>query len=221
MPLILNQVDLIGKLILPKGDILIKPRLGSFGLGILKISNKKELLLLYRLISQIQKNQLINNEQTTDNLKRNSFDQFDIQNLVSFENSFPKGSSWFGEIKYNFGINDWLGTTIIGKKAIYGYRKHPSIFKDGWRVTDPLGIGGHVSYVSLSLPLKNQLEKAAEILNMDIIGFDLIKNNGQWKIIDENCFPGLYLHCFKKTKTTLEKEFYRAIVNCVNKKLIR
>lgn len=211
-----SQIEIINRLI-PKGkEILIKPRLGAYGLGILKISNEKELFTLQEIFSKIQHDCLLDSKKIIQKLGKNEiFEANQLYNLISYETSFHKGASIFGEIKYSFELKDWLGVTIIGKKAIYGYRKRRNMLIDGWRVSDPKMVGGHVDFSPLPGDVKEKAEKAAKALGIDIVGFDFIKSDGEWKIIDENCYPGLYIHCFKEAGTTLEDSFYRMLKHVI------
>ncbi|MGH2706942.1 MAG: hypothetical protein ACRDJF_04905, partial [Actinomycetota bacterium] len=51
----------------------------------------------------------------------------------AFDVPFVSGTALFGEIKYRLEPADWLGVTVIGGRAVYGYRKQPQIFREGWR----------------------------------------------------------------------------------------
>jgi glutathione synthase/RimK-type ligase-like ATP-grasp enzyme len=94
-------------------------------------------------------------------------------------------------------ISKWISTTIINGKLIYGYRKQPHKFVDGWKVYDSMRVGGAADYVDPA-PVAETALKAAKVLGADIIGFDFIYSTAQQKylIVDENTIPGMYPHCF-------------------------
>lgn len=94
-------------------------------------------------------------------------------------------------------LKQWISTTIIGGKLMYGYRKNPEKFC-GWKVYDAKSIGGSTEYVDPE-PVADIALKAAEVLGCDIIGFDFIFSEKQkrYLIVDENTLPGMYPACFK------------------------
>ncbi|TAJ15818.1 hypothetical protein EPO56_00800 [Patescibacteria group bacterium] len=53
--------------------------------------------------------------------------------------------------------------------------------------------------------------KAARILNIDILGFDMIWHNGKPIIIDVNTFPGFYEELFKEIGREPSREFFKVI----------
>lgn len=100
----------------------------------------------------------------------------------------------FVERFYENELDDWISTTIIGGKVVYGYRKRENKYV-GWKVYDIQKKGGDAYYVDPS-PVKEVAEKAASILDNSIVGFDFIKTKDGYKIVDENNFPGFYKEAF-------------------------
>lgn len=140
--------------------VVVKPRRGSFGRGIIKISDFETLR--------------------------------DIAGFIKFE---TKQEDIFVERFYDNPIEEWISTTIIGGKVIYGYRKKKEKFAD-WKVYDVHAKGGGAYYVDPA-PVKKIAEEAASNMDQSIVGFDFIKTNEGYRIVDENNFPGFYPEAFR------------------------
>jgi glutathione synthase/RimK-type ligase-like ATP-grasp enzyme len=150
--------------------VLVKPRLGNFGRGIIKVSDFETLR--------------------------------DIAGYLKMEH---KQKSIFIERFYENDMSQWISTTIIGGKIVYGYRKESKKFA-GWKVYDINTKGGDAYYVDPS-PVKIIAEKAAKILDQSIVGFDFIKTSEGYKIVDENNFPGFYPDAFAAAKKTFRSSY--------------
>jgi len=160
-----DDLESMKKIISEWKTIIIKPRLGSFGRGIVRVDK---------------------------------FETFrDIAGLLKAEN---KQKEIFIERFYENNPTEWMSTTLINGKVIYGYRKKIEKFAD-WKVYDPKAKGGDAFWINPA-PVKDIAEKAATILDKSIVGFDFIKTNEGYKIVDENNFPGFYPECFKKSGTS-------------------
>lgn len=157
-----DDLDSIKKILSEWKTIILKPRRGSFGRGIIKIENFETLR--------------------------------DIAGILKIEH---KQKEIFVERFYENSPSEWTSTTIINGKVAYGYRKKLEKFAD-WKVYDPRAIGGDAFWVDPE-PVKELAEKAAAVLDKSIIGFDFIKTQEGYKIVDENNFPGFYPECFKKS----------------------
>lgn len=115
----------------------------------------------------------------------------DIAGMLMFEH---KQRKIFVEKFYQNDKNAWISATVIKGKAIYGYRKKEEKFAD-WKVYD-LNAEGKGAYYVDPKPIKALAEKASAILDTSIVGFDFIKTEEGYKLVDENNFPGFYPEAF-------------------------
>lgn len=165
------------------GTLLLKPRLGKFGHGILKVDSEGML-----------------------------------RDAISYAASSHSGPTQiFVERFEENDVDYWISATTIGGRTVFGYRKKPSKFVDGWKVYDEQFKGGDAFYVDPS-PVEGIASAAAKALGADMVGFDCIYVTGQKKylIVDENTFPGIYEDCFEQAgKGTLAENFYRVITECL------
>ena len=140
----------------------------------------------------------------------------ELIDAVQFTQSFSKENLHvFCEVFEENDIKKWISTTIIGGELVYGYRKRPEKFVEGWKVYDADRAGGCVDYVDPS-PVKDAAIRAARAMGCDIIGFDFIYSTAkqEYLIVDENTFPGMYPKCFKESgKGSWEQHFLRMILN--------
>ena len=173
------------------GELLIKPRLGSFGQGIIRIS-----------------------------------DESTFRDVVGYTRLREEGnlnlgggaSTVFVEKFYPNDTTAWCSTTIIGGDLVYGYRKKPEKFVDDWKVFDENEIGGCVDYIDPSPEHKDLALRAADVMGLDVIGFDIIKTipDNKLVIIDENTFPGFYPEIFSQIGKNPAEIFYVAIKKKIN-----
>lgn len=123
-----------------------------------------------------------------------------LVDAVAYAQSFsPKPLQIFCERFEPNDISRWVSATVIDGQVIFGYRKRPDSFVDGWKVYDAGRIGGNADYVDISaLPVAKAAIDAARALGCDIIGFDFIYSTRtqSYVIVDENTLPGLYADCF-------------------------
>ncbi|EKE11578.1 MAG: hypothetical protein ACD_15C00059G0016 [uncultured bacterium] len=169
-----DDIDMMKSLLAEWKTLILKPRLGSFGRGIIKIDKLETLR--------------------------------DIAGMLRMEH---QQKNIFIEKFYENDPEEWTSTTLINGKIIYGYRKKLEKFAD-WKVYDPKAIGGGSFWVDPQ-PVKALAEKAAATLDTSIVGFDFIKTQEGYKIVDENNFPGFYPECFEKA----EKEESRLIADLI------
>lgn len=94
-------------------------------------------------------------------------------------------------------ITKWISATVIDGDVVFGYRKRPTSFVEGWKVYDAGRIGGNADHVDPE-PVREIAAAAAEALGCDIVGFDLIlsERHEDYIIVDENTLPGMYADCF-------------------------
>jgi glutathione synthase/RimK-type ligase-like ATP-grasp enzyme len=166
--------DIMKKILEDWKTVLVKPQKGSFGRGIVKISDFETLR--------------------------------DLAGIMKAKN---KQDKIFVEKFYPNDINEWISTTVINRKAVYGYRKKEAQFAD-WKVYDPSARGGGAYYVDPS-PVKSIAEKAASCLGADIVGFDFIKTDQGYILVDENNFPGMYENAFDKAGEDVSLSFFNLI----------
>ncbi len=96
-------------------------------------------------------------------------------------------------------ISRWISVVMIDRELVYGYRKRPERFVDGWKVYDPGRVGGAADYADPA-PVVGLVKAACEVLGADMIGFDCIFSErlNKYLIVDENTIPGLYPDCFER-----------------------
>lgn len=155
--------------------VLVKPRLGNFGGGIIKVGDFETLR--------------------------------DIAGLLAEH----KVKKIFLEKYYENSLEDWISSTLVGGKVIYGYRKKAKKYA-GWKVFDIGKSGGSAYYVDPE-PIREIAEKAASVLDKSIVGFDFIKTEEGYKIVDENNFPGFYKEAFEDSGNDLAKLIFDLIVS--------
>lgn len=111
-------------------------------------------------------------------------------------------------------IGKWISATVIDGHVVFGYRKRPSSFVEGWKVYDAGRIGGNADYVDPE-PVRAVAAAAAAALGCDIIGFDMIfaERLQKYVIVDENTLPGMYADCFAASGTgTLADHLARMVL---------
>ncbi len=169
------------------GEVWIKPRLGCFGQGIIKVTDASTLrdIVSYTRLSE-------SGTLTLGGGVRSIF----------IERFYPND------------LEKWCSTTIIGSKLAYGYKKRSEKFVDG-KVFDPDEMGGGVDYVNPSPQQRDLALQAAGVLGLDVVGFDIITTvpDGKLVIVDENTFPGFYPNLFKELRSDPAKYFF----DCVKK----
>ena len=99
--------------------------------------------------------------------------------------------SYYLEKFYPNDIEDWIGVTVMNGRALYGFRKK-SEKVSGWKVFDRSKVGGKVNYVELSPEIEDMALRIGEILGGSFYGLDFIKTDEGYKVVDINCFPGIY-----------------------------
>ncbi len=183
-------VDPLNKSVLKKAyrqlgpSVLLKPRFGGWGVGIIKIDDF---------------------EQLVDT----------IEYIRSFNPTTPK--QILLEKFYPNDIEKWISVVVMGNKVLFGYQKQ-LLGNSDWKIYDPDkkdGKGQLSKYVDPSPELKEIALKAKKAINKDIICFDFIHTDQDYKIVDENGRPGLYAHCLQEANIKIEDE----IVNLINSKL--
>lgn len=161
------------------GPLLLKPRLGRFGHGIVKVESEG---MLRDAVGYVASN-------------------------------YPEPISIFVEKFEANKPENWISVTTINKKPLFGYRKNPSKFVDGWKVYDEGFKGGEAFYVDPG-PVADIASRAAHALGADVVGFDCIYGDEkkQYLIVDENTFPGIYEECFLEAQRgSLAQNFYQLI----------
>jgi glutathione synthase/RimK-type ligase-like ATP-grasp enzyme len=167
------------------GSVLVKPRLGSFGHGIIKVDDPS---LLRDVVGY-------------------------TRSFEGILNSGGGDKDIFIERFYENDLSHWTSTTVIGGNLVYGYRKKPEKFVDNWKVYDEGRIGGCVDYVSPSPEYNKLALDATKVLGLDVIGYDIIETLPDKKliIVDENTYPGFYVDLFKKANMKPEEPFFNTI----------
>jgi glutathione synthase/RimK-type ligase-like ATP-grasp enzyme len=166
--------DSMKKILKDWKTVLVKPRKGSFGRGIVRVSDFETLRDLAGIIKA----------------KNN-------QRKIFIEKFYPNDT------------REWISTTVINKQVIYGYRKKEDKFAE-WKVYDPEAEGGEAYYVDPS-QVKLMAERAAFYLKAGIAGFDFIKTEKGYILVDENNFPGMYDDAFEAVKKSPSLLFFNLI----------
>jgi len=118
----------------------------------------------------------------------------------------PK-KSYYLEKFYPNDMSDWVGVTVMNGKALYGYRKKSEKIS-GWKVFDRSKKGGKVDYVKLSPEIEEMSIKIGNILGGSFYGLDFIKTAEGYKVVDINCFPGIYHSFIEALNIPLEEIFF-------------
>ncbi len=140
-------------------------------------------------------------------VKINDFET--LRDLAGIMKAKNKQEKIFIEKFYPNDAREWISTTVINKEVAYGYRKKEDKFAD-WKVYDPDAKGGGAYYVDPS-PIKSIAEKAASYLKAEIAGFDFIKTDEGYILVDENNFPGMYENAFNEARKDVSLSFFNLI----------
>jgi glutathione synthase/RimK-type ligase-like ATP-grasp enzyme len=130
----------------------------------------------------------------------------DIVDYVSAE----AHESFYIEKYYENDMSCWTGLTIINGNVLYGYRKKPERIAD-WKPYDRNRVGGGVNLVIPDDEQKNIAKRVYEIMQPNFFGLDIIKTKEGYKVVDINCFPGLYYDFLHDLKIDFPKVFFSAL----------
>ena len=152
------------------GAAMLKPRRGGWGKGVTLIDNVQRLR--------------------------------DVVGYVRSTAAHSPDQGFFLERYYDNDPARWTSVTTIDKQVVYGYRKLATKFQDlgggKSKVEDVGEKGGGVELANL-LPIHiEQAERAAEALDLGLIGFDMIWTAQGPIIVDENTSPGNYSDLYKQ-----------------------
>ncbi|UXY32251.1 ATP-grasp domain-containing protein [Streptomyces sp. HUAS TT20] len=162
------------------GRALLKPRLGSFGQGVLLI---EDFAILRDLADYLDSTLARTTEHT-----------------FLLERFYPNSpADWIGTTLIN-------GTLMYG----YRKRGHrfTRLSADAWKVYDPEGIGGDVDGCHVPPAHAGLVQRAQLALGLPLVGFDLILYEGRPIIVDENTYPGLYPDLFAAAGRSLGRELF-------------
>ena len=116
---------------------------------------------------------------------------------------------------YDNNISEWTSVTVMSGEVMYGYRKKEAKFVEMtagiFKVYDDDEIGGEVEPCEVLEVHKELALKAAGILSIEIVGFDMIWHDGRPIIVDVNTFPGYYEELFAEAKRDPAEELFRVI----------
>lgn len=168
-------------------EVLIKPRFGGWGIGVLRVNSKDQLFSLLELIKSFLNNSL--NQQ----ILIEKYYPNDIEKWCSV--------SVFGE-KVILGYRKKIER--VGDWKIY------DPLKKGGRGDDAV-------YIKPTKELTEVALKASRVIGKDIIGFDFIFTEAGYKIVDENGRPGLYEHCLESAKINIAEETVALILSKLDK----
>ncbi|WP_225832437.1 RimK family alpha-L-glutamate ligase [Streptomyces sp. NK08204] len=163
------------------GRALLKPRLGSYGQGVLLVEDFATLRDLAGYL-----------DRTVGAGTEGSF-------LLERVCSSSGPADWLGTTLLD-------GTLMYG----YRKRGHrfTRLSTDVWKVYDPEGAGGDVDGCEVPPALARLAQLAQQALDLPLVGFDLIVSEGRPFIVDENTFPGLYPDLFAAAGRSLGRELF-------------
>jgi len=163
----IEQVDLsaIGP------SVLLKPRRGGFGKGIVKIDSAD---LLRDVVDYI---------------------------------AGTGGQSVYLERFYENDMSRWTGLTVIDGEVLYGYRKRAEKIA-GFKPYDRHRIGGGVDRVPVDAEHARIARSIYDILKPDFFGLDIIATPDGDRVVDINCFPGLYADFLTELDCHLPPRFF-------------
>ncbi len=161
--------------------LVIKPRLGNYGVGVLMIKEYPTIRDVFGVLKE-------------------SMGKLEVPLLV--EKFYPN------DIKHWTSVVVFGNKVVYGyRKKIHKFSEGWKVFDDNKIQGNP----ATVDYVNPPNELKKISIKAATIIEADIIGFDFIKTKQGYKIIDENTKPGLYENCFKEAGINIEDAFINVL----------
>ncbi|NUT53419.1 MAG: hypothetical protein HOV94_39960 [Saccharothrix sp.] len=173
------------------GRAVLKPRRGCFGWGVLLVDS---FTALRDVVGYLE-------SETTEERVR------DVPSAGS-------GRSFLLERFYPNSPEDWLGATLTGGEVAYGFRKgaerRVSWNDVGWKVYDPDRTGGDVEYREVPAGLSALVRKAQRVFGLPLLGFDVIRHDGEPVIVDVNTGPALYPELFAAAGKSLAHELFRA-----------
>ncbi len=166
--------------------LVVKPRLGNYGVGVLMIKEYPTIRDVFGVVKE-------------------SMDKNEVPLLV--EKFYPNDiKHWTSTVVFGKKV-------VYGyRKKIYKFSEGWKVFDDNKIQGNP----ATVDYVNPSNELKKASIKAARVIGADIIGFDFIKTKQGYKIVDENTKPGLYDNCFKEAGIKIEDAFVDVIKRRLN-----
>ncbi len=142
-----------------------------------------------------------------------------LRDMIEYMESFNVVGACEGillERYYKNNLSDFVSTTIVDGKIMYGYCKRLSKVTDlgnGYqKIYDCNEIGGEVDLCEVLPAHEKQALLASDALGLEIIGFDMIWHEGKPIIIDENTFPGMYLDLFQQQNISLSEKIYNLIL---------
>lgn len=110
---------------------------------------------------------------------------------------------FFLERYYDNDVTRWTSVTVIDGEVMYGYRKRGTkLFDLGdgrVKVLDEHERGGDVDFVPVSEEQAELALRAASVLGLGLIGFDMIHTPHGPIIVDENTSPGNYAELYAQT----------------------
>lgn len=165
------------------GRMVVKPRLGNYGVGVMLINDYATLRDLFGLLMERS-----GKEETS--LFAERYYEHDPTQWVSttlFSHKVIYG--------YRKKEHKWVdGWKVLDSSKVQG---------------DP----SSVDYIKPPQEVTDIASRASRAMGSDVIGFDFIKTREGYKIIDENTKPGFYGHCFAQASVPIEKAFLSLLKN--------
>lgn len=177
------------KLLNEWGAAVLKPRRGGFGKGVTFV---------------------------------NSFAMLrDVVDYIHSTTGVTPDKAYMLEKFYENKLCDWVSVTMINGEIMYGYRKKETKLVEMssgiTKVYDANEIGGEVDKCEIPTVCIDEAVRAYNAIGVEMIGFDMILDNGKPIIVDENTFPGYYEEIFIESGRDSAQEFYKLIVSEIDK----
>ncbi|EQD83114.1 glutathione synthase/RimK-type ligase-like ATP-grasp enzyme [Saccharopolyspora erythraea NRRL 2338] len=178
------------------GRAVLKPRRGCFGWGVLFIDSFS---MLRDVVGYLE-------AETTEGRVRG------VPSAAS-------GRSFLLERFYPNSPEDWLGVTLVGGEVVYGFRKgadrHVWLDDVTWKVYDSGRDGGAVEHREVPAEHAALVDTARRAFDLPLLGFDIIRHEGEPVIVDVNTGPALYQELFAAAGRSLAHELHRAFTTAL------
>ncbi len=137
-------------------------------------------------------------------VKLDSYEQF--RDTAEYH---PK-KQFYLEKFYENDLNDWTGVTVFNGTVLYGFRKTSGKIS-GWKVYDEGRVGGETIYVKPPPGIERVAIAIGKILGGNYYGLDFIKTAEGYKVVDINCFPGVYYDFIQELKIPIAERFFKML----------
>lgn len=143
--------------------------------------------------------------------RRSSFG-FGIVKVDNYEHfrdiaQYHRQGHYYLEKFYPNDLADWTGVTVFNNQVLYGFRKQRSKIS-GWKVYDHDQTGGGADYVKPNEEIEAIALEIGRLLGANYFGLDFIKTHEGYKVVDINCYPGIYYEFIQDLKIPAAEYFF-------------